>query len=311
MSLLPDYKDVSHLVAAIVHFNRAREIAENSAVEVARTLFNGLNKLQTHWLLHRSEPDLREVKAFKAMILDSLQPEARSHLLRSTELRSVVAFEPKILNHDVLNRRRYRPGSEIEPRLFSDASEVHRKLTNAFSELVSGDAATEGRTIKRTAELLYIVRSNLAHGEKTPYGPDLAKRQRDEAVCTVIKPLQGILIDCLLGYPSRKLVVYGTLAPEQPNHNVVEAISGSWTRCVVRGSVRRQLGFPVLSWNPSGPEIQAQLLVSADLPRSWSRIDEFEGSAYTRHLIPAIHEGELIIANVYVATKADLAEQMN
>jgi gamma-glutamylcyclotransferase (GGCT)/AIG2-like uncharacterized protein YtfP len=117
------------------------------------------------------------------------------------------------------------------------------------------------------------------------------------------------LIDCLLGFPSRKLVVYGTLAPEQPNHNVVEAISGTWSPCVVRGSVRRQFGFPVLSWNPSGPEIQAQLLVSADLPQSWSRLDAFEGSAYRRHLIPAILEGELIVANVYVGRLMTIAKQ--
>lgn len=302
MSLLGNQKDVGHLIGAIVHFNRARVIAENSSVEIARMLFNGLNRLQTHWLLHRSESDLGEVKAFQSMILDSLQPEAKRDLLRSTELRSLVAFEPKILNHDVLNRRRYRPGSEIEPKLFSDASEVHRKLTSAFSAIGGEDAATEERVIKRTAELLYIVRSNLAHGEKTPYGPDLAKRQRDEAVCTVINPLQEILIDCLLGYPSRKLVAYGTLAPGQPNHEVVETISGTWTPCVVRGSVRQQLGFPVLSWSPSGAEIQAQLLISGDLPQSWSRLDAFEGSAYCRHLIPAKLEGELIVANVYVGS---------
>jgi len=300
MSLLANDKDLGHLVDAIVHFNRARDIVESSAVEVARTLFDGLNKLQTHWLLYQSAPDMGEVKAFQSMIVESLQPEARSELLRSTELRSVVAFEPKILNHDVLKRRRYRPGSEIEPRLFSEASEVHRKLTNAFSEVSGGDPARENRIIKRTAELLYIVRSNLAHGEKTPYGPDLAKRDRDEAVCTVINPLQEILIDDLLGYPSRKLVTYGTLAPGQPNHGVVEGISGTWTRCVVRGSVRHQLGFPVLTWNPSGPEVNAHLLISADLPNWWLRIDRFEGSNYKRHLIPALWNGEVILANVYI-----------
>jgi gamma-glutamylcyclotransferase (GGCT)/AIG2-like uncharacterized protein YtfP len=144
------------------------------------------------------------------------------------------------------------------------------------------------------------VRSNLAHGEKTPYGPDLAKRDRDEAVCTVINPLQEILIDGLLSSPSRKLVTYGTLAPGQPNHGVVEGISGTWARCVVRGSIRHQLGFPVLSWNPSGPEVNAHLLISADLRQSWSRIDAFEGSGYRRHLIPATHNSELIVANIYV-----------
>jgi hypothetical protein len=69
---------------------------------------------------------------------------------------------------------------------------------------------------------------------------------------------------------------------------------------VVRGSVRDQLGFPVLSWNPSGPEVNAHLLISADLRQSWSRIDAFEGSGYRRHLIPARRDGELLIANVYV-----------
>src|ERR687891_2906305 len=98
MSLLSNHKNLDHLVDAIVHFNRARDITGSSAVEVARTLFDGLNKLQTHWLLHQSEPDMGEVKAFQSMILDSLHAEARSDLPRSTELRSVVEFTPRILN---------------------------------------------------------------------------------------------------------------------------------------------------------------------------------------------------------------------
>jgi gamma-glutamylcyclotransferase (GGCT)/AIG2-like uncharacterized protein YtfP len=303
MSLLPNHKNLGHVVDAIVHFNRARDITGSSAVEVARILFDGLNKLQTQWVLDRSEQNLGEVKAFQSMILDSLHGEARSDLLRSNELRSVVAFEPNILNHDILRHRRYRPGSDIEPSLFREASEVHRRLTNAFSELDGGDAATEDRVIKRTAELLYIVRSKLAHGEKTPSGPDLAKRDRDEAVCTVITPLQEILIDGLLCDPSRKLVVYSTLAPGQPNHQVVEGIDGTWTRSVVRGSVRRQLGFPVFTWNPSGPEVNAHLLTSADLPKWWLRIDAFEGPGYKRHLIPTTSNGEVIVANVYVGNQ--------
>jgi gamma-glutamylcyclotransferase (GGCT)/AIG2-like uncharacterized protein YtfP len=299
-SLLPNQMNLGHVIEAIVHFNQRRDVTGSSKVEIARILFDGLNRLQTEWLLDQPEQDIGEVKAFQSMILDRLHAEARSALLRSNELRSVVAFEPKILNHDVLRRRRYRPGVDIEPSLAREASEIHRRLTKAFSELDGVDTGKEDRVLKRTAELLYIVRSNIAHGEKTPYGPDFAKRDRDEAVCTVIAPLQETLIDGLLDYPSRKLVVYGTLAPAQPNHHVVEGIDGTWTPCVVRGSVRHQLGFPVLSWNPSGPEVKAHLLVSADLPKSWLRIDAFEGSGYKRHLIPTIGNGEVIVANVYV-----------
>ena len=39
------------------------------------------------------------------------------------------------------------------------------------------------RVVKKTAELLYIVRSNMAHGEKTKYGPDIDKRKRGVSVC--------------------------------------------------------------------------------------------------------------------------------
>ena len=301
MSLLSNHKNLDHLVDAIVHFNRARDITGSSTVEVTRTLFDGLNKLQTRWLLHRS--GMGEVKTFQSMILDSLHAEARSDLPRSTELRSVVEFTPRILNHDVLNRRRYRPGDDIEPSLFREASEIHRKLTKAFSELDGMDTATEDRVLKRAAELLYLVRSNIAHGEKTPYGPDFAKRDRDEAVCRVIVPLQEILMDGLLDYPSRKLVAYGTLAPGQPNHHVIEEIGGAWTRCVVRGSVQFERGFPVLTWNPSGGELEAHLLISGDLPKAWSRIDSFEGSGYKRHLIPSTANGEVIVSNVYVGNR--------
>ena len=168
MSLLSNHENLGHLVDAIVHFNRGRDITGSSTVEVARILFDGLNKLQTQWVLDHSEHNLGEVKAFQSMILDSLHGEARSDLLRSNELRSVVAFEPKILNHDVLRHCHYRPGSDIEPSLFREASEVHRKLTNAFSEFDGGDGATEERVIKRTAELLYIVRQISLMAKRRP-----------------------------------------------------------------------------------------------------------------------------------------------
>ena len=302
MSLLSNRHIAGHLTEAAIHFNQARDATANgnSMVEVARALFDGLNKIQTEWALDQPDQEIGEVKAFQTMVLEGLQSEARSDFLRSDELQSVVALQPPIMDHSKLKRRGYRPGVDIEPPVVREASEVHRKLATAHSELDGADAAIEERVLKKTAELLYIVRSNIAHGEKTPYGPDLAKRDRDEAVCSVIVPLQEMLFDLILDRPTRKLVVYGTLAPGQPNHHVIADIVGSWVDCVVRGSVRAKHGLPVFAWNTSGPEIQAQLFVSGDLPQSWSRIDAFEGSAYRRHLIPTKHEGEFTVANVYV-----------
>jgi hypothetical protein len=74
---------------------------------------------------------------------------------------------------------------------WSKASEVHHKLVNAYGELErAGNTEVEERVLRRAAELLYIVRSNISHGEKTPYGPDLAKKEWDESVCAVAIPIQ-------------------------------------------------------------------------------------------------------------------------
>ena len=102
--------------------------------------------------------------------------------------------------------------------MIGKASEEHRRLKTAYGDLFSQRTPEVGdRVVKRAAEVLYIVRSNIAHGEKTPYGPDLEKTRRDEQVCSVVVPLQFLLIEMLLDFPSHKLFAYGTLRPGKPN----------------------------------------------------------------------------------------------
>ncbi len=139
------------------------------------------------------------------------------------------------MNHDTLLRDQYRPDQEIEPRLVKKASEEHHKSVNAYNTYLSqkNDEAKEC-VMKRVAELLYIVRSNIAHGGKTPYGPDLKKKERDEEVCKVVMPLQRLLLNILFDYPDHKLVVYGTLAPGNVNHDILSDLQGVWEDCIVK-----------------------------------------------------------------------------
>jgi gamma-glutamylcyclotransferase (GGCT)/AIG2-like uncharacterized protein YtfP len=303
MSLPGNLTDVGHLTEALIHFNHAADMAVRHAskVEVARTLFDGLNKLQTEWLLSQTDPELREVKAFQSMILLGLSSEAKDTFLQSTQIRCVVALNPKIMNHDVLRRRGYRPDVAIEPSLARDAADVHRKLENAYREF-EHDSREEvrERVLKRLAELLYIVRSNIAHGEKTPYGPDSKKRERDEQVCTCIMPLQEVLIDMLLGQPNKKLVSYGTLAPGQPNHSLVSDMEGEWRECIIRGTLKQKEGLSRFSWNPAGSEQTASLFTSDDLPSNWQRIDQFEGVRYRRQLVPAKMQVGIVVGYAYI-----------
>jgi gamma-glutamylcyclotransferase (GGCT)/AIG2-like uncharacterized protein YtfP len=236
------------------------------------------------------------------MILESTRAAGPHDFLRGRELKSLVALEPQIMNHDTLVRRRYKPDVEIPTVLLKSATEEHRKLVHAFRQLES-DISDEvaDRVLKRLALLLYIVRSNIAHREKTPYGPDPNKINRDEGVCAAVVPVEVELVDILLGSPRTKLVVYGTLAPGESNHSVLGSVPGDWRPCWIKGSITIRNALPCLSWNPSNDEIPAKLFTSTELASKWKRLDSFEGTSYRRRLIPVQTDTGMEVANAYLA----------
>lgn len=109
---------------------------------------------------------------------------------------------------------------------------------------------------------------------------------------------------------STKLVVYGTLAPGEPNESVLQPVSGEWIQISMEGNrftidEGLDCGFPGYQWVPGGHVHAALLLVSQLLPSHWDRLDEFEGPAYRRVLIPVTQAGGIItVANVYEALHA-------
>jgi hypothetical protein len=188
MSWLSSSKDLGHVTEAIIHFNEAEDRMHQRSpkTEVSRLLSNALNKIQAEWTLCARNGAMGEVKAFQTMVLKELAAQARVCFLSSNELKNLVEFEPHIMNHNTLKDHGYRPDSELTSALIKKATEEHRKLRTAVDALLAyRNDEVEIRVLKRTAELLYVVRSNIAHGEKTPYGPDKKKKERDEKVSTV------------------------------------------------------------------------------------------------------------------------------
>jgi len=289
-----------HITEAIYHFNQAINILNGKAciVEVSRHLFDALNKIQTEWgCCYQDLQDLSEmgeIKRFQKMIEEGLETRPRNEFLKSDELRNFVFFKPQIMNHDTLRSYRYRPDVDIEPKLLKKATKEHHKLELAYNK------RNDDLVLKRTTELLYIVRSNIAHGKKTPYGPDLKKKERDKLICNAVVPLQCLLIDFILNYPSQKLIIYGTLAPEMPNNYIISDLQGTWEKCWINGYIDDIHGFPVFHWDTSRPSIEMQLFVSSSLPEKWSIIDEFEGSSYKRRLITAKTNNGITVANIYM-----------
>ena len=108
-------------------------------------------------------------------------------------------------------------------------------------------------------------------------------------------------LQAALAHPEHRLVVYGTLAPGQCNHWVVEHIPGRWHPAAIRGHLDWCGRIPYLSWSPRHPELDVQVFCSPQLPQHWEAIDSFEGNAYRRVLIPAWIDGTRWPCYVYHA----------
>jgi len=111
--------------------------------------------------------------------------------------------------------------------------------------------------------------------------------------------------------PEHQLAVYGSLAPGRSNHHQLQDLRGEWrSGCIVRGDLADRgwgagLGYPALRWSMAGPTVAVELFVSADLPRHWARLDEFEGTDYLRLLVPLFSgTGVVAVANLYSARQA-------
>ncbi len=105
---------------------------------------------------------------------------------------------------------------------------------------------------------------------------------------------------------SCRLAVYGTLAPGRKNHWVLESLDGTWAKGVVRGHLHAEGwgatdGYPAMTYDERGPEIEVQVFQSKDLPQHWARIDEFEGHEYRRIVVPVLMKPTLVVSdcNVY------------
>lgn len=101
------------------------------------------------------------------------------------------------------------------------------------------------------------------------------------------------------GNPEEQLVVYGTLAPGGANACLLEGLVGEWYPCRIRGRMGTYLGFKSFRYDPQGPEHPAWLFSSAELHRLICELDDFEGEAYQRVVIPVRVNGRWVMAQIY------------
>jgi gamma-glutamylcyclotransferase (GGCT)/AIG2-like uncharacterized protein YtfP len=296
------------LQESLAHMNRARraELGKQDDVGICEALFNSLNKLWTAFRRASGAPGASDCSAFANMLRD-IPAERAGWLCSGDALSHLVYLSPQVMNHDVLRRSEdYRPSEPVPPRRAREAQEGHRGLLNAYKRW-RDDASHDNTTrlLKKLANLLYVVRSNIMHGEKTPYGPDLEKTRRDRQVCAVIRPLLWVLTDAVLDYPGRKLAVYGTLAPGEVNHGVLSHLRGMWDEAQVEGSLTTLKGLPAFQWRIRSGWVDIWILTSLDLEDYWARLDQFEGVMYRRIMVPVVfRSGGRAVGNIYEANES-------
>jgi hypothetical protein len=263
-----------------------------------RKLFDALNRA---WNAYRAVASYRpdsDWKALKGLFTEGLPPDRATEFASSDELAALAAVEPPILDHSALLSQGILGSNEHIPyQVQRSAAEKHLKFRQAVGHLRARSALTDEdvqRTLVRSASFLYVIRSNLMHGEK--FGPDPRRRSRDRIVATFSMRVLERFFDLLFDYPSTRLAVYGSL---RPNGHFLLALVGSWSVGFIYGTLSQENGFPVLRWGYGGDEIEILIFHSQDLPRHYKRLDEVEGG-YQRILAPVgLREGGILIANMY------------
>lgn len=301
-----DFESTRFLDECLTHINEARK--EKNAVARCRGLFDALNKTWDGFYAYRKRTgatvaaakDRSDHSDLRDLLLLSVDDSCLTRFCRTSEIESLALLAPPVLNHDTLRKGDYDP-CNITAKLVKDASAEHRQLLNAYGRYKASpdDAALREVLLKKTAQLIYTVRSNIAHGEKTPKGPDVKKTQRDKEVCTLVVPVIEMFFQLLFGSPDQRLALYGTLRRGEVNHALIEDLPGDWIGGQVVGIVSQLNGHPILMWDSSGDNVQVEVLVSDRLPSKFDQFDGFEGNAYERIWIPVETSSGKQICNIY------------
>lgn len=284
---------------------------EESSVDKCSYFFQAMNSAWNEFYKYRKNNNLlnetekkekrSDMQAINELISRGINNHDKKVLCESKELESFVSLQPQIMNHETLLRREYDP-ENINNEIRKDATEEHRKLLNAYKRYIRNGVKDDfiEPLLKKLSCLLYIVRSNIAHGEKTPHGgPDKNKVNRDNSVCEVTIPLIHLILNLIFDKPNQKLAVYGTLAPGETNARILEEIKGSWETGKVSGTIMTDCGLPFFKWVMGKDKVKINIFVSEHLQEYWDSLDRYEGTIYRRILVPIESNNEYIITNIY------------
>ena len=109
---------------------------------------------------------------------------------------------------------------------------------------------------------------------------------------------------------SDRLFIYGTLAPGQRNHYVLEDVQGTWEKASLRGYLHER-GWgaahdcPGIVLSDEAEPVAGHLFTSEQLADLWPMLDAFEGDEYKRTPVTVkTDDGKQVSAQVYALASA-------
>ena len=107
--------------------------------------------------------------------------------------------------------------------------------------------------------------------------------------------------------PEQHLIIYGSLAPGQPNHAKISHIKGLWKDVIIWGQLKNEGWGATLGYygfvdgvTKDVQEIEGKVLQSAMLIDEYAFLDDFEGEGYKRILTKyKLTNGEIGVGYLY------------
>jgi gamma-glutamylcyclotransferase (GGCT)/AIG2-like uncharacterized protein YtfP len=108
-----------------------------------------------------------------------------------------------------------------------------------------------------------------------------------------------LFFDAVFDQPSHRLAVYGSLKPGGSNAHQLTGIEGDWHIGTVHGFVEQPEEYLEFTWDVSAPLVSVMVFSAPRLSEHFDRLDDFEGPAYQRTLVPVDIDGVIHVCNIY------------
>jgi hypothetical protein len=267
-------------------------------VESTRCTFNALNLAQNAFSSLTNQMRAPEEDRFERLVLEGVSASNRKWLASEPAVGQLAQLTPLIMDmRMVRDRLRSYPAGvardQIPKELLNSATGQHRALSSAYALWQAGQASDED-VLKQLARLLYLVRSNIAHGDKSDDPSDLRRWLRDRDVCGVALPAAAAVVEGLLNFPSQRLIADEGL--RRGDQSPLRILDGEWSRAYLNGS----MDASGLHWQTHAPSIPVSVFSSSELKKWWAPLDEFYGASARRLPAPVRSTtGTAVVAQVY------------